>query len=419
VVARERRWRDGAIGTAIPRPLRQWGGAAWFVLGVIAVVAVIIYLAVQLAVVVVPLILALILSTLAAPVVRWLERVGLPSALATLLVVIGGLFAILGGLAALVPLFVAQARELGPTVAEGFQDLLSWLEQGPLGIDRAQIEEWIADGFAAVQDQAGDLAGQAMAVATTTIEAITAFILTIILTFFLVKDGPAIGAWLVDRFPADQRDLVTACGLRGWESLGGYVRGTATVAFVDAVGIGLGLWILGVPLVLPLAVLVFFGGFIPIVGAAISGLLAALVALASEGPITALLVVGVVALVQQLESDVLQPMIMRRVVPLHPIVILLVLAAGAKVVGLIGALLAVPLAAVVSAVGNELRLRREHSGEPGPDPVGGPSADDDGADGHDEDGEGAERDGDGGTDHDAAEGAGDETRAGSSKHTND
>jgi putative heme transporter len=361
----------------VPLVLRTAGGIAWRVLAIIAVIAVLIYLAVQLAVVVVPLILALILSTLAAPVVRRLERIGVPSALASLLVVVGGVLALLGGLVALVPLFIAQAAELGPTALEGLDSVLAWLEDGPLGIDRAQLEEWWSEAFAAVQAQAGQLAGSALEVATTTIEAITAFVLTIILTFFLVKDSDAVATWLLDRVPEEHRDLVAASGKRGWESLGGYVRGTAIVALVDAIGIGLGLWILGVPLVLPLAVLVFFGGFIPIVGAAITGLLAVLVALAAEGLVTALIVLGIVALVQQLESDVLQPMIMRRVVPLHPLVILLVLAAGAKIVGLIGALLAVPLAAVVSAVGNEVRLRRQHPGVPGPEPIGGPSGNDD------------------------------------------
>lgn len=367
---------DRAID-GVPPALRTAGGIAWRILAIVAVIAVLIFLAVHLAVVVVPLILALILSTLATPVARWLERIGLPSALAALIVVVGGILALLGGLAALVPMFVAQAADLGPTVLEGVESVLAWLEDGPLGIDRAQLETWMSQALGAIQEQAGQLAGSALQVATTTIGAITAFILTIILTFFLVKDGEAIAGWLLDRVPEEHRDLVAASGTRGWESLGGYVRGTATVAFVDAVGIGLGLLILGVPLVLPLAVLVFFGGFIPIVGATVSGLLAVLVALAAEGLVTALIALGIVLLVQQIESDVLQPVIMRRVVPLHPLVVLLVLAAGARLVGLIGALLAVPLAAVVSAVGNEVRLRRQHPGEPGPEPIGGPSGDED------------------------------------------
>jgi putative heme transporter len=365
---------EGSRGLAAVSPsLRRIGVGAWLWLGILLVAAVALYIAVELAVIVVPLILGMILTTIAAPPTRWLERRGLPPALATAIVVIGGLFVILGGLGALVPLFITQAQDLGPTVVQGWNDLLAWAEDGPLGIERVQVEGWLDEGLARIGDQAGELAGSAVAVATSTIEAFTAFVLTIVITFFLVKDGRKVAGWLRERVPARRRDDVTALGKRGWESLGGYVRGTASVALIDAVGIGIGLWILGVPLVLPLAVLVFFGGFIPVVGAALTGFLAVLVALASEGVVTALLVLAVVAVVQQVESDILQPMIMGRVVPLHPLVVLLVLSAGAKLVGLIGALLAVPLAASVSAIGNEVRLRSEHPGTPGPEPLGGPN----------------------------------------------
>ncbi len=154
------------------------------------------------------------------------------------------------------------------------------------------------------------------------------------------------------------------------------MRGTALVALVDAIGIGVGLAILGVPLVLPIAVLTFFGGFIPVIGAFVAGLIAVLVALASTGELTTtLLVLAVVVGVQQFESNVLQPVIMRRAVSLHPVVILAALTAGGLLAGIIGAFLAVPIAAVLSAVGNELRLRHEAAarGEPiedEPDPVG-------------------------------------------------
>lgn len=353
--------------------LRKIGGGAWLWLGILLVAGIALTIVVELAIVVVPVILGLILTTMAAPPTRWLERRGLPSALATAIIVIGGLFALIGGLAALVPLFIAQAQDLGPTVVQGWNDLLAWLEDGPLGVDRGQVEGWLDEGLAAIGDQAGEVAGQAAAVATSTIEAVTAFVLTVVITFFLVKDGRTVAGWIRERVPAHRRDDVAAFGARGWEALGGYVRGTATVAAIDAVGIGLGLLILGVPLVLPLTVLVFFGGFIPVVGAALTGLLAVLVALASEGLVTALLVLGVVIIVQQVESDILQPMIMGRQVPLHPLVVLLVLSAGAKLVGLIGALLAVPLAASVSAIGNEVRLRSVHPGQPGPEPLGGPN----------------------------------------------
>jgi putative heme transporter len=169
--------------------------------------------------------------------------------------------------------------------------------------------------------------------------------------------------------------VVRATGRRAWVALSGFVRGTATIALIDAVAIGIGLAIVGVPLVLPLAVLVFLGAFIPVIGAFFSGLIAVLVALASGGFVTALIVLAIVFGVQQVEGNVLQPTIMRRAVALHPVVVLAALTAGGVLAGIIGAFLAVPVAAVLSAVGNELRLRheadvRDDPAEDSPEPLG-------------------------------------------------
>ncbi|MBP7994580.1 MAG: AI-2E family transporter, partial [Candidatus Microthrix sp.] len=171
----------------------------------------------------------------------------------------------------------------------------------------------------------------------------------------------------------------TALGSRAWTALSGYVRGTATIALIDALGIGLALLVLGVPLVIPLTMLVFLGGFLPVIGATVAGLVAVLVALADGGPLTALLVLAAVIAVQQLEGHILQPVIMRRAVSLHPIVILVALATGSAMLGIVGAFLSVPAAAVISAVGNELRLRSERNllsddtrTDAPPEPLGGP-----------------------------------------------
>ena len=169
-------------------------------------------------------------------------------------------------------------------------------------------------------------------------------------------------------------------GARSWTALGGYVRGTATIALIDAIGIMIGLLILQVPLVAPLTLLVFLGGFLPVIGAFIAGLVAVLVALAAAGIVKALLVLGVILLVQQIEGHLLQPVIMRRAVALHPVVILTALAAGAALAGIVGAFLSVPIAAVVAAAGNELRLRAEAARDAGPggvddpDPLGEPGS---------------------------------------------
>lgn len=335
--------------------------------------AVLLYVARELAVVTVPVIIAVMLTTLAAPPVDWLRRRGLPPAIAAFIVVAGGLAVIAGVIALLAPAFIEQSRALGPTLAASFEQLLTWLETGPLAIDREQLNQFVAQAFAGLQEENGLIARTIARVVASTLEVLVALILSVVLLFFLVKDRGRMVAWALARVPPVHRPLVTASAVRGWTALVSFVRGTALVATIDAVGIGLGLLLVGVPLVLPLSLLVFVGAFVPVVGAAVTGLLAVLVALADGGPTQALIVLTIVFVVQQVESDVLQPMIMRPAVPLHPMVVLLVLTAGATLVGIVGAFLAVPIAAVVSAVANEIRLRHELDGRHGADPLGGPS----------------------------------------------
>jgi putative heme transporter len=326
---------------------------AWRWLVILAAVAAALVVVLQLYLVVLPVIVALILATICVPPARWLERRGLNRLGATSVVVIGGVLGLAAVIAAITPAFVRQTRELGPTIGEGIDALLDWVENGPIGWERAEVEETVgglfADGFAT----------RAPALITTIGELLAALALTVVLLFFFVKDSDSLTGWLVARIPTTQRQTVAAMASRGWTALSGFVRGTAVVALIDAVGIGIGLAVIGVPLVLPLMLLVFLGGFIPVVGATVTGLLAVLVALAWGGLGPALAVLGVVIVVQQLESNVLQPVIMRRAVSLHPVVILSALTAGAVLAGIIGAFLAVPITAVLAAVSNELRLRRE------------------------------------------------------------
>lgn len=348
---------------------------AWRTLVLLAAVAAVIYVATRLYLVTLPVILALIFATLCVPPARRLQRIGVPRILAATLVVIGGIGTILGGIIALIPSFITQAQQLVVTVTEGIDSVLIWLEEGPIGYDRAQVQELIDQGLAALESSAGNIALSLGNFAVAVAQGLTALVLAIVLLFFFVKDGEQIVSWFIDRSPERHRNTIRACGARGWVALSGFVRGTATVAFIDAVGIGIGLYLVDVPLVLPLAVLVFFGGFIPVIGAFITGILAVLVALASNGPVTALIVAGIVLFVQQFESNVLQPTIMRRSVSLHPVVILGVLTTGAILIGIVGAFLAVPVTAVIAAVGNELRLRhyaKEAGHLLGATPIGGP-----------------------------------------------
>ncbi len=361
-------------GIAVPPWLDTLAQLSWRLLVVLVGVAGLVVLLTRLYLVSLPIILALILATIAVPPARRLERRGVPRLLAALLVVVGGAVVFVGGIVLLVPAFTRQVAELGPTIDEAFTRVLAWVDEGPLGLDRVEIEALVTDALANVGQFSGTIASQVGSIAVAVGEALTAFTLAIVLLFFFVKDGEQIVGWFISRAPERLRDDMRAAGARGWGALAGYVRGTAAIALIDAVGVGIGLLIVGVPLVLPLTLLVFLGGFVPVIGAFTSGLLATLVALATGGLSTALIVLGVVLAVQQLEGNVLQPLIMRRAVALHPVVILTVLTAGAVIVGVVGAFLAVPIAATLAAVGNELRLRgelRARGVAPGPTPLGG------------------------------------------------
>jgi predicted PurR-regulated permease PerM len=367
-----------AASAMVPVWLDTLAQFSWRLLVVLVGVAGVVMLLTRLYLVSLPVILALVLATIAVPPARRLERRGVPALAAALVVVVGGALALLGGIVLLVPTFTRQVAALGPTITEAFERVLDWLAAGPLALDRDEIERLVTDALANVGEFSGTIATQVGSIAVAVGEVLTAISLAVVLLFFFVKDGEQIVGWFLARAPERLRNDMRAAGARGWGALAGYVRGTAAIALIDAIGIGLGLLIVGVPLVLPLTLLVFIGGFVPVIGAFVSGLLATLVALATGGLTTALIVLAIVVAVQQIESNVLQPVIMRRAVSLHPIVILSVLTAGAVIVGVLGAFLAVPIAATLAAVGNELRLRgelRRRGTEPGPSPLGGRGVD--------------------------------------------
>lgn len=350
---------------------------AWRGLVLVVGLAVALYAITRLYLVTLPVILALVLCTLFVPPARRLERRGVPRLGAAAIVVLGGFGAFAGVVTLLAPAFIEQAQELGPTIQAATTDVLIWLEDS-FGYNRAQLEAFARDSFATVEGFTSTVVSQIGSIAVAVGEAVTALSLAAVLLFFFIKDGAQIVDWFLRLTPAQHRDDIRAVGTRGWVALSGFIRGTAAVALIDAVGIGIGLAIVGVPLVLPLSLLVFFGGFVPVVGAFVTGILAVLVALASNGLQSALIVTGIVIAVQQLESNVLQPTIMRRAVALHPVVTLTVLVAGAMLIGIIGAFLAVPVTAVIAAVANELRLRRDARRlgiEVGPQPLGGPGVD--------------------------------------------
>lgn len=295
-------------------------------------------------VVTIPLVLALILASAFAPVMRWMRGRGVPSILATLVTLLA-IVALLGGVGWLIVWAVRnQWSDLAAQAQQGFEDVVAGVKTLPFAPSSDQLQEWmgaVTDFVTSAQFGSGALAGVG-AVASF----ITGFVLLVTVLFFFLKDGPQMWAFLLRPFQGAEYERARRIGDKTVATLGSYIRGTAAVAAVDAIGILIGLLILQVPLALPLAALVFILAFIPIVGATVAGILAALVALVANGWVVALLVVGVVVLVNQLEGNFLQPFLMGRSMKLHAFVVLVALTVGAVVGGIVGAILAVPITAV-------------------------------------------------------------------------
>ena len=302
---------------------------------------------VQVKLVVIPLLIALIVAAAAAPVILWLRKF-MSNLLAAWVTLLSG-FLVFGGIVTLIVLAVRdQWDELAKSAVEGIDHLLTWLQDGPLPIDEKQIEDArdaAVDFLTSSQFGSGALAGVSAAA-----NIVTGLVLAIVILFFFLKDGDSIWSFFLKPLRGERLARGIRIGHTGVRVLGGYVRGTALIAFVDAFFIGLGLVILQVPLALPLAVFVFLSSFIPIVGATIASVLAALVALVDSGPVTALIVVAIAIGVNQLEGNFLQPVVMAQSLKLHPLVILVALTAGTILGGITGAVLAVPIAAVAWAI---------------------------------------------------------------------
>lgn len=294
--------------------------------------------------VVIPILLALILASTFAPVMGWLRAKNVPPALATVMVLLG-IVVILTGIGWLIVWAVRdQWEDLSSQAQDGFAQVIDWVKTLPFAPDSEQIAEWqdtVVDFLTSSQFGSGALAGVG---AVTSF--VTGLVLMVVVLFFFLKDGPTIWRFMLRPFNGEGLARARRAGDKTVATLGSYIRGTAAVAAVDAIGIGIGLVILQVPLALPLAVLVFVLAFIPLVGATVAGILAALVALVANGPLNAVLVVAVVVLVNQLEGNFLQPVLMGRALKLHALVILLALTIGTVLSGILGAVLAVPIAAV-------------------------------------------------------------------------
>lgn len=339
--------------------------AAWRLVGLGLAVTFSFLFFLRLRLVMLPLIIAVLISTILAPLAGRLVRHGINRLLATWVVFLSGAGVVAVVALILVPQTVGQFEQLGRDLERGVREIETWLVDGPLDLSEDQVEEYVSTAVDQVSSDTGAIASRLLTGAAFAGEILAGLALTLVLTFFFVKDGDRIAAWALTHVPPNRRAPATAAAARAWESLAGYLRGTAITGLIDAVLIGIGLLVLGVPLVLPLAILTFLGAFFPVVGAPLAGLLAVLVALVSGGPTDAVIVLALVFVVQQLESYLLAPGIMGRAVRLHPVVVLVVLTTGAITAGVVGAFLAVPVTAVSVAVIGELRAWERRHLEPG------------------------------------------------------
>nr|WP_231375956.1 AI-2E family transporter [Corynebacterium aquatimens] len=298
---------------------------------------------------VLPILLALIFCTVLWPPVRWLRNHKVPAALAVFIVLLGFFGAIFGLFAAMAPMIKTQSVELYQQSQEGIARILDWLENSsPFEISTDQIRQSVDQATSYIQSQASNIASGVVSGIGVATSIGTTLVLMLVLSFFFLKDGDRFLPWLRKYTGVRAGWHLTEVLMRSWNTLAGFIRTQAIVSLVDAVFIGAGLLILGVPLAPVLAVITFFGGFIPIIGAFVAGALAVVIALVSKGLTTALLALGLVILVQQIEGNVLQPVLQSKSMGLHAAIVLLSVAVGGGLFGILGAFLAVPVAAVAA-----------------------------------------------------------------------
>lgn len=317
-----------------------------------------------------PVALALILTTFLSAPVAWLERHNWRNGIAAFAVLVTGLLCLGGVIALVVPPTIDDISALDVSLSGGLEEVEEWLADGPLPLTDQQAATLVGRVQEAVNSNLDQLASRAVTGAAVTLEVLAGLALAVVLLFFFLKDGERIWAWVSALAPPQRRADVDEMGRRSWQALGGFLRGQTLVALFDAVFIAAALVILGVPLVLPLAVLTFFGAYVPIVGAVVAGAAAALVALVTDGATTALGVVAATIIVQQVEGNVFQPVVVGRAIEVHPVAVLLGVTAGAVLAGIIGAMVAAPIVAVSAAILSYLRERSD--GERG---AGAPPAD--------------------------------------------
>ncbi|WP_374974823.1 AI-2E family transporter [Microbacterium trichothecenolyticum] len=347
---------------AVPRGLRVATAYSWRLIVVAAAIGVGVWLVIQLKLLVIPLLIAILITALLWPAFTWMLRRRVPRWLAIVISVVGTIAIVTGLLWLVVWQIMRQWDSVQASTVAAVEQFRQYLIDGPLHLSEEQIDDLLDQGWAFLQEQAELLWSGALAIGSTIGHVVTGAVLAFFILLCLLADGAGIWRWTLRLFPKKARPAADGAGRAGWVTVVNYARTQLLVATIDAVGIGLGAALLGVPLAIPVAVLVFLGAFVPIVGAVVTGTVAVFLALVYNGPWIALWMLVVVLGVQQLEGHVLQPLLMGSAVKVHPLAVVLVVAGGAMIAGIPGALFAVPLAAFVNVVAVYLAERAWETG---------------------------------------------------------
>lgn len=338
------------VTASVPFGMRLAAAWSWRLLLVGGVLAVVVFLIIQLRLIVIPILVAVLIGALLVPFAGFLQRHRWPKWLAVAVAMLSALAAVGGLLTLGITQIVRGSDELAAQSLVAWDEFREWLLEGPFHITEQQLNDFVDQVVTSVQEDGSVLLTGALSLGSTLGHFLAGMLLALFATLFILIDGRGIWNWIVGIFPRRARAAIDGAGVAGWATLQNFVKVQILVATIDAIGIGLGAFFLGVPLAVPIAILVFLGSFIPIVGAVATGALAVFVALVYNGPVIALIMLGIVLLVQQVEGHVLQPLIMGTAVKVHPLGVVVAVATGSLLAGIPGALFAVPVAAVLNVM---------------------------------------------------------------------
>lgn len=345
---------DPSVESTVPRGVRIAAAWAWQLLPIIAIIAVFIWLVAQLTIIVIPVMVSLLLAALLVPFKNRLLRLKWPNWLAVLTTFLSFLLVVAGILTLWITQIAHGTKDIRRQTQHAWESWSKILADSSLHLSATQLNVWYDEFVKYLQSTSGQWLHGALAVGTTVGHVLAGFMLTLFTTLFFLIDGRGIWRWFVRLFPEHVQQPLNGAGLAGWKTLTSFVRVQILVAFMDGLGIGIGAALLGVPMAIPIGIMVFLGSFVPVVGAIVTGIVAVFIALVYNGPWVALFLLVIVLVVHQVEGHVFQPLIMGSAVKVHPLAVVLVVAAGSFLAGIAGALFAVPLAATVNEMASYL-----------------------------------------------------------------